>query len=192
MKENKFLDEFFYYSSKIILIIPIIIVILALLIKFNQKKEERVNNENKQILISPKVSPSPIIDRKKSSFNLYGPLVCQYSDNGASVSAYIKNKNVYAKIAKKNSQENFLVKGDCLYHWLEKQYTGEKICGIGQYLNLIASLPFFDFSSLFKSSDPLMKELNFDQLISSCNAEKVTDKIFELPQEIIFKNSSLK
>lgn len=193
MKENKFLDEFFHYASKIILIIPIIIVIFALIIKFNEKKEEGVNKSNQRILISPKISSKPTINKKKSSFNLKGPLVCQYSNKEASVSAFIKDKNIYAKIVKKNSQENFLVKGDCLYHWQEKQYTGEKICGIGQYLSLVASLPFFDFSSLFKNvNDPLMKELNLNQLISSCEEKKVDGEIFQMPQEIIFKNSPLK
>lgn len=193
MKENKFLDDFFYYTSKIILIIPIIIVILALIIKFNDKKKETVKKENNQILISLKVSPKPTINKKKSSFNLNGPLVCQYNNKEASVSAFIKDKNIYAKVAKKNSEENFLVKEDCLYHWLEKQYTGEKICGIGQYLNLVVSLPFFDFSSLFgRVNNPLIKELSFNQLISSCEEKKVDGEIFQIPQQIIFKNSSLK
>lgn len=197
MKENKFLDEFFYYSSKIILIIPIIIVILSLIIKFNNKKEEGVKRENQLRIVSPKVSPKATIDKKKSSFNLNGPLVCQYDNKEASISAYIKDKKIYAKITKKNSKVNLLVNDDCLYYWLEKQYTGEKICGIGQYMNLLVSLPLFDLSSsLFGVNgvvdDPLMEEINFNQLFSSCKEKKVDEAIFQLPQEIIFKNSPLK
>lgn len=199
MKQSKFLDEFFYYSSKVILSIPIIIVILGLVVKFNQKKEQNSDYKSKKIIstpiISPKLTAVPKPVKENSSFNLQGPLVCRYSSNEASISAYIKNKNIFVKINKKDKGENFLVSGDCLYSWKDNQYTGEKICGIGQYISLVSSLPFIDPSLVLngellldKSELPIKKE-EFDHLASFCKKEKINDEIFKPPLAIIFKNN---
>lgn len=189
MRSSQFLDEFFYYSSKIILLVPFILIIFGLIIRFNQNNEKNIIRQEENLIPTPTIVLSPKI-KKTTSFNLQGPLFCQLTNKDASISAYIKDKKIFAKVVKKEGQENFLVKEDCLYLWQEGQYTGEKICGIGRYLNLVVGLPFFDFSSaLGNKNNDLFKELNLAQLISSCQAKNIEDKIFMLPPRVIFKNN---
>lgn len=192
MSLSQFLEKFFYYSSKLILLFPIILIFFGLIIRFNQDKEKKTIYQEKKPKPTSATILSPTI-KKMTSFNLQGPLVCQLTDKEASISAYIKDKNIFAKVIEKEGRQNFLFKEDCLYLWQDGQYTGEKICGVGQYLNLVTSLPFFDFSSVIGNySKNLFKELNFSRLVSSCEAKKVEDEIFTLPPRVIFKNNSIK
>jgi len=192
---NQFFDEFFYFISKIIFFLPIFFLIFGLLIKFNQTKEKEPFNNiflTPTLIIKPSSSPTVA----KIDFNLNGPLICSFSQNNASVSAYIKEKKIKIVLEEKGSKSYFLVNNDCLYQWQENQFTGNKSCGINQYLDLMETL-FKDNQDLFLNFFFKRKEMsNFTRsndfsLSKICKKKDFEDKLFLIPETILFKNTKL-
>ncbi len=196
MKNQKiihFFDNFFTQFSKIIFIFPIIIFILGIAVKYSSNKNFSVINLSLSptvVKILPSLSQKPI--REKN--NLIGPWVCQYQTKEASISAFIQNKKILVKTIDKNEVKNFLISDDCLYLWQEKSYTGERLCGIGRYLNLFESIPFFNFDTLFQRSEfsnQFGKNFDFDNLLNSCQKKEIKEELFLTPKNVIFKNLSI-
>ncbi len=175
------MDDFFHIVSRVIIIVPIAVVIIGLILKFQQNPVISPQT----ISISPTVVPSPVPTAVSVQIDLTGPWVCQFSSPDATVSAFIKNKQIAVKIQSNKQTNNIVLNGDCLYHYLQGAYSGEKTCGIGTYLNLLDNnmlksivpqgIPF-DMGSLKKSLD-------------SCRKEAITDdSVFAVPKNILFKN----
>lgn len=188
--QNKthFLDDFFIQFSRIIFIFPIIILILGIWVKYSSNKNFPV------ISLSPspttmKTLPSTLKNQAIEKFNLIGPWLCQYQTKESSIAAFIQNKKILVKTIDKNEVKNFLIGDDCLYLWQEKSYTGERFCGIGRYLNLFESLPFFNFGDLVKGSE-FGKNFDFNNLLNSCQKKEIKNELFSIPKNVIFKNLS--
>jgi hypothetical protein len=188
MKEIQILEDFFLSYAKIVFFIPLAIII-GLFLKFNQEKPTKQN--------VGLISPAPTIKKmitptaSKNKIDLKGPFVCQINTSEASISAFIEKQKVFAQLKEKGAVKNYLFSGDCLYSWEEKKYTGEKICGLGQYLTLFNNLSSFNFdlvNQLAGNKIPL-KEFSINQLFSQCRKEEIINKeIFKLPSLVIFKN----
>ncbi len=196
MKNQKiihFFDNFFTQFSKIVIIVPAVILIVGLWIKYssNKKNFSLVGHYPTPTLVKflPTISQNQFIEK----FNLTGPLICQYQNKESSVSAFVKNKKIFFKIEEKTGIKNFLVNDDCLYLWEEKQYYGERACGVGHYLNLIESLPFFNLSDLLKESEfnnQFGRNFDFNNLLNNCQKKEVKEELFSIPKNVIFKNLS--
>lgn len=190
-----FFDSFFTQFSKIVVILPIIILILGIWIKYSSSNKK--NPSMIDFFPSPtrvKISPSLPQKSSREKFNLTGPLICQYQTKESSTSAFIKNKKILIKTRTKNEIKNFLISDDCLYLWQEKKYNGERLCGIGGYLNLVQSLPFFNFSDFLKGNEfnnQFGKSFDFNNLLNSCQKKEIEEELFLIPKNIIFKNISL-
>jgi hypothetical protein len=168
------LDNFFSYVSKAVIIIPIIIVILSLIFKFNAPK-----NSSNQVL----VRPAPTTTQTNSfKFDLKGPIVCD--------DLFIKDKKVFFK----NKQTNYLLNGDCLYNWEEGRTSGEKKCGLSNYINMAESyLSLSNINDIANNNmvKDFIKEKNIDlaAVIKSCKSGEIKDKsVFEIPKTVLFSN----
>src|SRR3989338_1749559 len=112
----------------------------------------------------------------------------------ASATAYIKNKNIYAKQVTSKGSTEFLLKGDCVYIWEKDSSDGQKICGVSQYLDLfsmLSSTPFFDIKTiipaLLGSKTGVEVPEKLPDLDKVCKKGEVDEKLFELPTNIQFK-----
>ncbi len=199
-------ENIFHFLSKIVIVIPIVVVVLAFFMKMNGKLEQQTNvRRNPALYASPFVTqkPAQLAAPKNSSssaqFNLKGPLVCNYIDKEASLSASIKNKNIYVKMSDSKLTQHILVKGDCLYKWEIGKKTGEKVCKIGKFLDMfdsLSSLGLVDLDAMFGElskakpsttiTPPSMKKMT-----ESCKKIEVKDEIFTLPTTITFKDTPL-
>jgi hypothetical protein len=187
MADNQsFFDQFFHYASRAIIIVPIIVIIIALILKFGNK-DIRKQTSSEEIIPSVK----PTIETKPSvKVNLQGPFICLFTTQGATISAYIKDKKILAQTINKSGTKNYLLNGDCLYTWSLNVFSGEKKCGLSQYINTfetLSSIGITNFSSLTKLI-PATSESAVMGLINSCKKEEIENKyIFELPKYVLFK-----
>lgn len=187
MTDNQsFLDQFFHYASRVIIIIPVITVVIVLILRFN-------NQDIKKQTISEKILPSvkPAVQTKSSiKIDLQGPFICLFTTEEATISAYIKDKKISAQTIDKNGTKNYLLNGDCLYTWNLNGFSGEKKCGLSQYINTfeaLSSIGITNFDSLTKFI-PATQEAAVINLISSCKKEEIKNEdIFELPKYVLFK-----
>ena len=185
------MDDFFHVFSRFVIVIPVAAVIIGLIMKFQQNPV--VSPQAITVTPTVAVSPSPVPTAVPVQIDLTGPWVCQSSSPGATVSAFIKNKQITAKIQNNKQINNIVVNGDCLYYYLQGAYSGEKICGIGQYLNLFNVLPLNLLDdNMLKSLVPQGLQFNIDSLkkgLDSCRKEVIPDdSVFAVPKNILFKN----
>jgi hypothetical protein len=189
MKKIQFFEDFFSSYAKIALFIPLAIFIIGLFLRFTQ------NKTTKQDLVL--ISPTPAIRKSitptasKIKVDLEGPFICQISNPEASISAFIEKQKVFTQLKEKEAVKNYLFSGDCLYSWQEKKYTGEKLCGLGQYLGLLNNLTSLNLSfvsQLIGDQSPL-NNFSVNQFLSQCRKEEIVNKeIFQLPSLVIFKS----
>lgn len=206
MEKTHYFDEIFFYLSKAVIIIPIVTVIIALVIKFSQKQ---VVTKSQKIpyLVTPttvvmqNLNINSIIQRHASGearLNFGGPFYCRYSFSGATISAYLLNSNAQVELIREKT-DNLLLKNDCIYFWETHQLTGQKICGISNYLPMLQILTQFNpsgglvgisnlLNQLGGKNTEIFKNINLMELVDSCKKKEINEKIFELPVSVLFKN----
>lgn len=176
----------------IILIFLLCLVIIAVIVRPKEKQ--------KNMVVAPSVTVDPIKkeNTNKTVFNLQGPLVCDYSSKESTWSAYIKNKQVYIEGTTTGPKQYFILQGDCLYSWQQKNSKGVKQCGVGQYIqifeqiqslglgNMLSENSSFSFPSQFASKIPLSGDM-VGKLMNSCIKKEIKDSYFVLPKEIGFQ-----
>lgn len=188
MTDNQsFFDQFFHYASRAIIIIPIITVVIALILKFN-------NQDIKKQTVSEKILPPtiPTIQTRSSTkIDLQGPFTCLFTTEEATISAYIQDKKIFAQNIDENGTKNYLINGDCLYTWNLNGFSGEKKCGLSQYINTFEVLSSIGISNLDSIlSIPATQEAAIKNLISSCKKEEIKNKdVFIIPNNILFKSN---
>lgn len=192
--KNENLFEIFIVLSKAIIVIPIAVLIIALVMKYNQQPQ------TKNIFPTPaKVLPTVKPTTEKINFDLKGPLICQGKIDEASVSAYIKNKNIKIVIDKDRERENILVAGDCFYNWEKGDFSGKRICGLSSLLSVaetMAGFGGFNAGFLFSQLNNfgVNTKIATDQakiadLVNTCKKEIIDDKVFIVPTNILFRNN---
>lgn len=180
------MDDFFHIISRLVIVVPILIIIVGIMTKFN--RQTVVSPQKIVVLPTVSVSPNPTV----AQIDLTGPWSCKFSSATATVSAFIKDKKIVAKIQNNEQTNNFIINGDCLYSYTQGAYSGEKVCGISTYLNLFNVLPLnmLDNAQLKNLGKNL--PLNIDDLkkgLNSCKKESIKDEsVFEVPKNVLFKN----
>lgn len=166
--DNENISDFFSFVSKAVIILPIFIVIIALFLKFSvPKKSTTIPNT-----ISPTVIPK---------FDLKGPIVCD--------SLFIKDK----KVMLKNKSTNYLLNGDCVYIWDKDSASGERKCGLSNYINMAENyLGLFDIENIINNNlvkDVIKdKDIDLKEVIKSCQRKVIKDdSIFNIPEKVLFK-----
>jgi len=190
------LQKFFYFFSKLILILPLIIIILGLLMKLNQVKTGA--SKNKTGGLSVTVIPSPLV-KKLSGFNLKESIICQFSKKNYGISLLLKNKLIFAEIVKDKEIENLLLKDDCYYKWIKGQFSGEKKCGLGTLVSIAETMMSInpnasieDFIGMIPDAilnKTVLSKEEIKNFADSCIKQEISNKIFDIPQNILFKNS---
>lgn len=173
------MDDFFSYVSKAVIVIPIFILIISLFFKFNTPKNRLDLPAGRQVNQAPTIKP--IAQNNSFKFDLKGPILC---DN-----LFIKDK----KVLLKNKITNYLLNGDCLYIWEAGKSTGEKKCGLSNYVSMAENyLGFLSINDLINNDlvkDKIKnKDIDLNAAVKSCKRGEIKDKsIFEIPKKIIFK-----
>ncbi len=135
------------------------------------------------------------------SFDLDGPLVCDYKDKETTVSVRVLSKQILVKYAQFQTESrgafNVMVKDGVLYMWEQGSYEGKKVSGMGQYLSLFDSFSAFITPDMIFSMIPQADGKKFStQQISgikdSCAAVKVDETVFIVPKAVKFVETDLK
>ncbi len=110
----------------------------------------------------------------------------------ASASALLQGTQATAQ----SGNEHYLLDGDCLYYWQSGQKTGNKMCGVGQYLTIGRTLLSTGLltnesaGEMVKNmgKDIIPSSFDFQKMLSTCkNIKEVKPEMFALPQGVLFK-----
>jgi len=192
------IHTFFQSFSRIIIILPVIIVVFAILLKMAKTDNSVI--ESKIIPIpttTQRVSPS--IVPTNTIFDLQGPLTCFFQTKETSWSAIIQKRVIVATASDKIKITYYLMKDDCLYIWEKQKYSGEKICGVGQFISIGEGLlnsglmneSMFDMllnQSKINASLPFQLK-DIKKMIATCKPSEVFPlSQFALPKQVLFKS----
>ncbi len=181
--------------SRFVIFLPIVVVLLAFVANSSSNKKQSLAEQitptivTQQSTVNKKAAVS-----KKIELNLNGPYHCVYKDNSIDADISIKNKNLYATYKSKDVTTTIVVKGDCAYMWKQGSVTGEKMCGIGQYISMFEMLSswnimsFDSLSSMIGEAQPGMSidSSVMSNIADSCKKQEVVDSIFTVPTSIVF------
>lgn len=189
------------YVAKIVPFLPLVFLLLGVyLYAARQKDMVSEYRRNAPLPTSAAMMPvssgsSEMVAQKLKKLNLNGPMVCDYRTPQATVSASILNANIALTIDEATVSSSFLLRDDCLYTWGAKQVAGEKVCGIGQSLNMlrmVSSMGILDVSMLLQVLPKEMQttiasnEAGISAFVDSCQDINPKENAFELPQTIEF------
>lgn len=191
----------FRQASKIILYVPLVIIVLIVLAK--------LSNPDAPVQRLQVISPSPFptakvkygtnsaevsqkpsfqIASNSATFDLKGPYKCTYTDEKMDVTAYIKNRQIYAEISSQGTPQRAVIKGDCLYSWNMGETTGKKMCGVTQYLQLfdtVSQMGLMNSETILKymaqkgsGETPAMP---IQQQAKMCTKVEIEDSLFTIP-----------
>ncbi len=186
------------FISRFVIFLPIIVLILAFFINSSSQKATFLAEQ-----VTPTIISQDVIVKKKQStaktnmkLDLNGPYRCVYKDKTIDADISIKNKNVYAVYKTKNTTATAVLKGDCAYNWEQNKLTGEKMCGISQYISIFEMLSswnimsFDSLSSMISEAQPGMSidSSVMSNIAESCKKEEVNDSLFVVPTTISFSD----
>lgn len=185
-------DKTLFYVSRIVIVVPIVIILATFFLKVLKKDYSSVPTV---------ISPTPISSSQPSyldalkKIDLNGSYICHSDTGSATQSAYLQAKKLYVENQKLNQIKYYLYKDDCLYLWEKNIYSGQKICGLSAYINLLQIVPVQSLVNPQTASDYLQSIgiSDINGLINSCKKREIKDTaIFEIPRNILFKNKQLK
>ncbi|MEN9327480.1 MAG: hypothetical protein RI947_288 [Candidatus Parcubacteria bacterium] len=194
--ESSSTHSFFETVSKVVIIIPVVIILIALVTQINKPSISSQSKKNTSAAIIP--TDMPAAETKGMPLNLEGPTHCVAQNEQLSVSAYVKNKNIYAEVTKPSTIQNYLVNGDCLYQWEQKKFIGKKSCGMSQYIGLAETMAKFNMLT----TDTLVKVIaslptddktkstvktDYSNLKPVCENTEIKDSVFAIPGTVKFK-----
>lgn len=193
-KKNQ-LDDLFYYASRFVIVFPIIVIILAIV--FNSNKENSLNLKSlKNTPTDFNIQPTYMVTQE-AKIDLKGPYICHFTTRQLSSIAYIKDKKISLTIKELTKISNFILIDDCFYSWSDKNFSGDKVCGLAPYLKIAEGFNIYNLlnnqflvNSIPGSKDLLIpKEINIKDFLNSCKKEVINDEnVFNLPKNILFKN----
>jgi hypothetical protein len=181
--------------SKLGVYLPSLLLIIALIIVFTAPKKDAKTTPQVLVQLTPTVTPSPAI---KININLKGPFTCEYVTNTATVSAYIKNKQIVADFVEASQESHFLYKSDCLYQWNSLKPNGIKQCGLStavDTVDMLSSFGLLDFGSILgmvpTNLDGAQKEMTkntsgIQKFMETCVKKEPPVEKFNVPVDRIF------
>jgi len=203
MKETKD-TEHLHNITRFVIFLPLIIVIIFLFFNSRSRGEnygaisptQTLTQTPENNLLNTASGIKPVTSNGK--LDLIGPTVCAYKDEKSSTTAYIKNKNIYAKQVSSKSSTEFILKGDCVYIWGKDSVSGQKICGVSQYLGIfemLSSMPFFDLKAivpaLLGGTTGVEIPDKLPDLDKVCKKGEVDEKLFTIPEGVAFQVPSV-
>ncbi len=189
-------DDIFSVLSKLTIIIPLVVIVVALLIKFNNKTSNNSPTNNQSLIkLSPTTKPNQANSLK---IDLIGPWQCNFNLNGSSISAVIKNKNIFVQKENNNIIDYYSFNNDCLYYWQAQKYSGDKHCGLSPIVSIIEAMTSFGGGLDLKILTDNLSQIGVDNstvnhlknidLNKSCQKKEPPLNSFVIPTNILFKN----
>lgn len=195
-KHHDSIHDFFHTFSRIIIVLPFIIIIFAIILKVS-KSDTVMTGQS----AAPLVTPATIMSTSQSnaSINLQKPSLCSFQTKEASWSAFIRNRMIKVINTNNITTSYYLLKNDCFYTWEKNKYSGEKMCGVGQFVSvgenlvnsgLMSEDMFNIMQSQLKINVPLsIQYSDIQKIISSCKSSSdIPLSQFELPKQVLFKS----
>lgn len=191
--------------SRFVIIAPVVILVLGILTSFYNRYQvaQAQKLQQQYIKISPPVSLSPkptTVKLNSIKLDLKGPFTCQYSENEASLSAFIENREI-AFVSRNATESSYMVvTGDCAYRWTDASNQGLKVCGMKTYLDAAEAMSGFGLLSIDKaietfsgmSDSPLAtNEALLTQFANTCAKQEITGQPFTIPQTITFTEETI-
>lgn len=145
-----------------------------------------------QALLLGKIVPTPIKTPPYKLVTMADFSRTVLCGDTASASALLQGTQAKAQ----SGNEQFLLEGDCLYYWQTGQKTGNKICGVGQYLTIgrtllgTGLLTNVSAGEMMKNigKDIIPTSFDFQKILSTCkNIKEVKTETFAFPQGVLFK-----
>lgn len=204
MQEENFLDKFIYNFSRVAILIPILFIVMGVSMKVMGFNFATPQSALAQITPTPAFTASDNnifsnVSAGETKIDLKGPLICSGTFNAITADVKIKDYSIAATLIADNRTRNIIVEGDCLYHWFSNTKTGQKMCGISQYMpmiNLLSQFNMLDIKTIFSLIPNMNTPVSLDdndaqQLAQSCAPGEITDSVFNVPAGITFSNMAL-
>lgn len=188
------MQQFIRFISKtsVLLLLGIICIIVFFIDTYKDGQSQVVS----PLVMTDSITPSMSLPQSTSSkqLNLSGSYACE----SESSVAYISNKKLYFETKTATSSSHISFQGDCLYMWQKNVKTGQKTCGLGQYVRLFemvkgTNLDLKSISGFLGNNGVVSKFLGGQSvsgldasLLSSCHEEPVDAQIFQLPSDVTF------
>lgn len=181
--------------SKLGVYLPSLLLIIALIIVFTAPKKEAKTTPQILVQLTPTVTPTPAI---KINLNLKGPFTCDYEVKGATISAFIKNKQIAADFVEASQESHFIYSKDCLYQWNTVNPNGSKQCGLSTAIDtvdMLSSFGLLDFGSILgmvpTNLDGAQKEMSkntegIQKFLSTCVKKEPAKDTFTIPVDRVF------
>lgn len=196
MKQDT-VEDFFHSASQAMPVAIIILVVALFAIRYDVFKS---SNQSIHPSLTPSITPvlKSVAPLNSLQLNPSQPFVCSYIGKEASVSAYRKENTFFAQNKIAESTSFYLIQGNCFYTWKQSVSIGQKICGIGQYVNvanMLLSSGIGDISTLMNfipkeistASQSAVPLAMFKEVIKTCKNNEIKEKkIFEVPVNIKF------
>ncbi|MFA9288991.1 MAG: hypothetical protein ACEQSA_03875 [Weeksellaceae bacterium] len=186
--------------GKFSIALPLMIMVFALVFATRPKPVVRQN-----LSLTPTVSMNSSAQEASTTadikIDLKGPLNCAYKTSTQQIKVAIKDEQVAATIVEQTTKRFIIRAGDCVYLWNDKEFTGQKICGVNQYASMfgmVSSLPFFKPEMLLTMLNQMsdkpevasVSQLPFAAVMKQCKKSEVDTAVFNLPTNITFELAS--
>lgn len=184
--------------SKLTIAVPLVIMVLALLISINSRSQSMIKKTSIQPTLKVESQTSQTASAASTiSFDLKGPLNCEYKSSTQDIRVAVKDTKVATTIIENKQQRHIIRSGDCVYLWNHGELTGQKICGVEQYASMfqmVSSLPFFKPEMLASmlnqfNTQPgasIAAQLPFAEVLKKCKKSAVNEGVFDIPTAVNF------
>ena len=199
----KFIDGFFYHIGRYIFVVPFIIIVIVIISKFTSPAKQTVQNSE---IISPTISAlgekkenvqevTTSAQLNQKSLDLIGPWYCPYSDQTATVSAYISDHRVRADIQSAGVITHFVYVSDCYYMWQDGDTNGESMCGLQQVISMVEPLlqsGLIKVSQLGGLAQQYIKTSttsvgDVTKYVQNCSIKPAKEELFRYPSTVKFQ-----
>lgn len=191
------------FISRISIVVPTFILIFVLYSVLNKQSlhnnsaiqvpqdiETESTEAQQSVLTIPQVLTS-----NQGGLDLTGPVVCKQKieDSEYENTAHVQNGQARIVFHTKNEESLTLLTNDCVYKWQQGSKKGTVTCGVQTMLamyNTVSSIGILDhFSGQLSQMIGIPTE-SLNQLLKTCKKENFEGISFEVPNSVVFEESS--
>lgn len=184
--------SFFNTGSKVVIALPILIIAATVFMRAGSPQQSKARQYAQ---MSPTVQPT--VEPTSMPLDMNGPLTCSGNNDTIAVSTRVKDKNVMARILD-GDVKNYLLKGECLYQWIDGEKSGTKTCGLGEYVKVADSMAAMHLLTVDSLIDLIVRMGNvsqekankFSDIKLMCKDFAIADTAFVLPRSVTFKTAA--
>lgn len=178
---------------KYILFVILILIVASVLIV----SQPQINTQRQILPTQTPTIPKQMLKEASPSatFDLQGPLACSGTYNGSKYEALIFKRNIKAVINAQKESLNVLVTNGCIHIWPEGQSSGQKICGVDLYLQILESFSSLGGLNINNAFSLIPKDIlkdggssqqNKEGPSGACVKKDLNESLFKLPPNVVF------